>query len=421
MRLTPHTAALLAFLAFYCILLIDIHHWGSRDPGSVFFDPETAFERVYSILREQEADEYITHLAARPLGKSPTKAGSNPTFCLGVPTVQRDGARYFKRAMGSLLAGLTDQERKDLYIMPFIVNVDPEEHMAFHEPWLDAVADEVLTYKNAGNGVLAKLGEAMQDDMNNKKKALFDYTHLMRNCAERNTDWIVLVEDDTVAADGWYKRTFDTTKELERRSDFKDALYLRLFYNERLLGWNSEEWFTYLIGCIILESAIFVGLILVAAFLPRSREILTPFTILTSTFVIGPLLITAYFLAGRLTVAGPSYGLNKMNSYGCCSQAFVFPRHQIPGLLSWYEQAHNGYIDPVTHADKTQVDSLTEIYASMHGLQRWALTPSMFQHLGGKSTKPTSITRWGRSNAENIWNFSFEMLDREDLRNEHYT
>lgn len=420
MRLTPHTTALLAFLVFYCILLIDIHHWGARDPGSAFFDPATAFERIYSDRREQEAEKYIISSTAPRLGKRPLKAAANPTFCVGIPTVQRDGARYFRRAMGSLLAGLTARERKDLYIMPFVVNVDPEEHMAFHEPWLEVVADEVLTYRGAGDEVLAQLGEAMQNDVNTRKKALFDYTHMMEKCAEKNTEWILLVEDDTVAADGWYKRTVEATRELQRRSDFQNTLYLRLFYNERLLGWNSEEWFTYTLRSILFEAAIFTALILTSAFLPQTRQALTPLTILTTTFLVGPLLITAFFLAGRLTVAGPSRGLNKMNAYGCCSQAFVFPRHQIPSLLSFYDQARNGYIDPDTGADKTQIDSLTEIYAERHGLERWALTPSVFQHVGGQSTKPTSITRWGRSNAENIWNFGFERLDGEELGRMHY-
>ncbi len=80
----------------------------------------------------------------------------------------------------------------------------------------------------------------------------------------------------------------------------------------------------------------------------------------------------------------------------------------------------NGYIDPASMVRRTQIDSLTELYANEKALVRYAITPSVFQHVGGTSSKPTFTTRWGRSNTENIWNFSFEKLDPDELKYDHY-
>lgn len=66
-----------------------------------------------------------------------------------------------------------------------------------------------------------------------------------------------------------------------------------------------------------------------------------------------------------------------------------------------------------------KIDSLTELYANAGDWDRWALTPSLFAHVGSKSSKVSFETKWGRSNTENIWNFGFEEYRREDLREDH--
>ncbi|KAK3724194.1 hypothetical protein LTR37_001319 [Vermiconidia calcicola] len=412
----PHTLALLLFLAYFLLVLVDVRHHSWRDPGSVFFDSENAFERQYSLLRETEAENFIQNLDENV---SYQKAGPEPSLCVGITTVQREGARYFRRALGSVLADLTETERSDIFIMPFIVNPNPTEHQAYNEDWLFPLSDEVLTYAFATEEVKARLQEITADGSDIRRKALFDYIYLLRACHEKDTEWIIMLEDDTVAAEGWYYRTKKGLEDLVGKRDFGQTVYLRLFYNERLLGWNGEEIWTYAIRIVFVEIALLAVLVALARYLPPAAGILTARTIATICFIIAPMLIVLYFAAGRLTVAGPSRGINRMDSYGCCSQAFVFPRSRVPGLSTWYESNADGYLDPVTHADKTQIDSLTEIYATEKGLTRYALTPSVFQHVGGMSTKPTSITRWGRSNAENIWNFSFEVLKKEDLEKQH--
>jgi hypothetical protein len=423
LRSSPHAIAFLLFLAAYFVLLQIVRNVSWRDPGSYFFDPVRAFERSYSLRREAEAEDFIANATAHSFAGN-VKAGRSPSFCVGIPTVQRDGARYFRRALGSVLAGLTALERRDILVVPFIVNVDPSKHEAYSEPWLGALSDEVLTYTNADEQTVKKATQLERELTAgfgvSRKKGTFDYTHLLGHCYDKGTDWILLVEDDSIAADGWYKRTVDGLSSLVEKRDFSKTVYLRLFYNERLLGWNSEETNRYVTNVILTELLVLVAGVVIMKLSPKlAATILTPITLVVIISIVTPMCILLYFLAGRLTVAGPSCGINRMDTYGCCSQAFVFPRGQVPGLLSWYKRNENGYIDPVTLRDYTQVDSLTEIYANQNGLTRYALTPSMFQHVGGKSTKPTFTTRWGRSNTENIWNFSFERLDGDKLKKQH--
>jgi hypothetical protein len=91
-----------------------------------------------------------------------------------------------------------------------------------------------------------------------------------------------------------------------------------------------------------------------------------------------------------------------MDEFGCCSQALVFPSRAIPDLVSFYQGEGIGF-----------VDVLTESFADDLGLRRWALVPSVFQHIGGKSSKGDDheSSGWNRSVAANIWNFDFELFD----------
>lgn len=100
-----------------------------------------------------------------------------------------------------------------------------------------------------------------------------------------------------------------------------------------------------------------------------------------------------------------------MNKYGCCSQGLVFPRGKVQGLIDWYETKKIGF-----------VDMLMEEYADQHGELRWALTPSVIQHIGRKSSKGDDFgsgSKYHMSVAEKLWNFEFEQYSAADLREEH--
>lgn len=100
-----------------------------------------------------------------------------------------------------------------------------------------------------------------------------------------------------------------------------------------------------------------------------------------------------------------------MNKYGCCSQSLVYPRGKVQDLINWYETKKIGF-----------VDMLTEEYADQHGELRLALTPSVIQHIGRKSSKGDDFgadSKYHISVAEKLWNFAFEQNSATELREEH--
>ena len=113
-------------------------------------------------------------------------------------------------------------------------------------------------------------------------------------------------------------------------------------------------------------------------------------------------------------------GVHQMPKFGCCSQAFVFPRSRIPDLVQLYESRLVGY-----------VDMITEEFANANDEIRWAVTPSVVQHVGRKSSKGAAgdgdavaasfkpKSKGELSEVEKLWNFGFELNDVKALRAEH--
>jgi hypothetical protein len=118
-----------------------------------------------------------------------------------------------------------------------------------------------------------------------------------------------MLEDNVLAASGWYPKTQIAIRELQEKRNFHKAIYLRLFYTTHLLGWNKEEWRSYL--CKSLFATGCIGLLLVWLRLvntPAAR-ILNNLTLGLLVAVYTPLCIGVFFAAGRLTVAPLRSGL----------------------------------------------------------------------------------------------------------------
>lgn len=133
----------LSFVLFYVFLTLCARTRSFRDPGSVFFDPSTAYDLSYSAVRLEQADQYVDSAVS---DTKPKKSGSShqPGLCLGIPTIARKGVRYFKHTVGTLLEGLDETERADIHLILFIAHTDPSQHPAYAEPWLHELADQVL-------------------------------------------------------------------------------------------------------------------------------------------------------------------------------------------------------------------------------------------------------------------------------------
>lgn len=197
-------------IIFFFFTLLQFSRFAfSHDPTSLFFDSAAAHIERYTALRRQQALHYLDNITKNPSVTDQHHAiastKTNPSVCVGVVTVARQGARYFRPAIGSLLEGLDARERADINLVALIAHSDPTKHPAYNEEWLGEAVDEVLSYKNAGNNT-ARILEWERQGSPYVEKGMFDYNVLLNHCIKSGSEYVVIFEDDFIALDGWYHR-----------------------------------------------------------------------------------------------------------------------------------------------------------------------------------------------------------------------
>ncbi|RBR07850.1 uncharacterized protein FIESC28_10490 [Fusarium coffeatum] len=379
------------------------------DPSSFFYDPRRAYETRYTDHREREADSLIdiANHAEEPLNISSIYRDVNPQgrgnrLCVGIPSVTRAKQHFLPRTLGSLLEGLDASQRRSLHVIVLLADDEPTKHTAFGQTWLERLTDEVLVYNVTSPSTLPTKYRKTEPISSKQDKTTVrndrihrDYASLIANCRRTEADYFVLVEDDVIAARDWLDKLSRGLEHLERSGDSANWLYLRLFYSETYLGWNSEEWPIYLFRSLVFYSMVLViYFVIVAADLRRwskfhlntHRYNLGHITFWTASFVI------LYFLAGRLMVDPYIEGIREMQNYGCCAQGLVIPTQHLPALEeSLY-----------TASEDIAGDSLIEEFADKHDLKKYAIVPSVLQHVGIKGSSDDTASKKG------TWNFSFE-------------
>ena len=369
----------------------------AHDPTSYFFNPATGYQRSYSLVREHEAYAYIKK--SNFTGSTSQKSSASPSLCVGVATVARGSKeQYVRGTIGSLLEGLSDIERANIHLTTFIANTNASIHPIYHEPWVYAVSDRVLTYESSE---ISKIDIALlhkfEEEHDFRNKSMYDYGFLLNDCLTTGAKWIAIIEDDAIARAGWYTTAIKSLERIEEQVAKPDWLYLRLFYTESLLGWNSEEWPRYLGWSIFIFLSLLSALILLRPRSPVLRRHVSDVDIAGLCCVDLPAFIALYFMAGRMTMQPLSPGVRPMSQFGCCSQGFVFPREIVSRAIERTRQAM--YEDLF-------IDMLFERWADKEGLARFATFPSLLQHVGVRSSKG-----WGYDqDAGMTWNFAFESI-----------
>ncbi|OMP83423.1 hypothetical protein BK809_0004804 [Diplodia seriata] len=402
-----------AFLILYLIALFAIRRACHRDPSSAFFQPYRAHAPRYSVVRRHEAEHFILAAEHSPPFPNTTATAEPPDVCIGIATVAREGARYFRAAVGSVLDGLDAAERARVHLALFIAQTDPTRHPAHDEPWLDNVADRVLRgYEGVSGEELERVKGWEAERGLFRAKGLFDYAYLLQACANTGAAYVVMLEDDVVALDGWYARMREALRVAEEKTRMmgkESFLYLRLFWTEQFHGWNSEDWPTYLCGSLAVVAAVLTSLLYLRRRFPAALAApLNNQLVVLVSLVFTPLCIGLFFAAGRTCAAPPSPGVRAMNKFGCCSQGLVFQQRRVPELVEHYRSTGVGF-----------VDMLTEQYADERDEMRWAVVPSVLQHVGARSSKADGGSRSPDFSAsESIWNYAFELNDPVRLAEE---
>jgi len=319
---------------------------------------------------------------------------------VGIPSANRDPAGPLSAAVGSLLAGLTTEERQQIYLMVFLPHTDPSTHPAYTQPWLNGLADEVQKYE-FGPDRLQFIRNMEQSGGHFEEKRIFDYSYLLSKCADTCVPYVAIIEEDTLAIDGWYHRTKaalgEAGKQVALHHARTDFLYVRLFYTQYLLGWNAADWPTYLWNSIFVSGFCTAFFFTLRIYRPRSKlTSLRAFILLYPTLAILKLF---FFALGRNTVNPIYAGVHAMPNIGCCNQALVYPNHKICELVAYLRDRRVGDLHDVL-----------EDYANESGELRYAVTPSLVQQVEREGAK---------GGAGKVWSAAFERYDAATLKGEH--
>lgn len=409
----PQVNFLISYLVLYLFAVLYCQRNFYRDPGSFFFDEVEGYRPIYSLERVERAKTFIKWVSGEQASSYRADGDDsrhNKNLCLGIATIKRPEEQYVHMTLGSLLVDLTPAEREEIYLTVLFGHQVGTEHPLFKEPWVHNVTDKILTYAELKYRPPNLVGAANKEHRI-AKKTLKDYGFLLRTCLnETEAPWIAVVEDDVLAQEGWYRRTMRSLyrlQHMQKTTGSKDWLYLRLFYTEKFMGWNEEDWPRYLSWSLILMSLPALCGFYARRRLPSARNTLSPGFLAIISLLCVPMAIALFFLSGRMSMQPLRPGIRKMNEFACCSQALVFPREMVPGLI---ERLDKMLIAP------DPVDSVIEEWADEKGLDRWALVPSAMQHIGKKTFKKDGDShprdQFEVAGARGLWSFGFELHDR---------
>ncbi|KAF4436043.1 integral membrane [Fusarium acutatum] len=401
----------IGFWLMWFTALIWSYHNSYDDPSSFFYKSRIAFNRRYSALREKQVDAYLEREIFPVAHKQRTEVQvDNEFLCIGIPSINRTTSGFLAHTVGSLVDSLTPNERNQIHIVVLLADKDPTKHFAYGKDWLFGLADDVLVYSNdtkteskLNYKVLPHDVRGMGRSDDRVENIRLDHSVLFEACRRRDPTYFALIEDDIIATPDWFTRFKKGVIEVEQKATdaHKDWMYLRLFYSEIFMGWNNEEIFDYLKVVILGYTALIACLLL--ALRCRQRRHAGSFATKDFAQIVALLLglwipacLALAFVTGRITLHRlftRSPTVREMPRYGCCAQGLVFPNHHLQNLQDFLREPPYQFPG----------DMIMEDYARDNGLSKWALDPSVLQHVGLVESSD------GPRRAE-VWNFSFERL-----------
>ncbi|KAE8381382.1 integral membrane protein [Aspergillus bertholletiae] len=343
--------AIKIFLLSLCLWLLIFEYcrfalW--RDPHSAFFDDSHVYDLQYSLYRERESRHFISRYNSPSDPLAYAKSGPEPLICAAFVTVRRNQDDSFDPSIGSLLEGLDTRERQALQLKVLFADTDPTRHPSWEQRWVDRLIDDAGSY--------------------NVSQETLD--HLRRLETERNF--------------------------------YEKGIYLHLFYTETALGWSSSD-FTYRNMPFIFLLNMFC---IFSCLVQLRRWRFAYYLDYPSVFVICLICVPAFtgliYTMGKYIIM-PLRGIVEMNKFGCCTQALVFPKAQVDGVMGYLTERGHG-----------QIDSMIKEYADQRGLTRYALALPVLQHVGLKSIRDNLDI-----NTRSTWAFWFEDNDPKVLQVEH--
>jgi len=203
----------------------------------------------------------------------------------------------------------------------------------------------------------------------------------------------MLVEDDVLAKTGWYAQATAALNKVENQVAHSEWLYLRLFYTEKLFGWNGEEWARYLGWSILAFLVTAMALVGARSCSRPLKKHMSNVTIALICCLCLPATIILYFMAGRVSMQPRPLGLQRMEDFGCCAQGLIFPREIVLRAMEVLQHATD---------QRYYVDMTLERWANAQHLAR-LLCYSISDHTAPKVKTLTKVrTAYGATNSRTI-------------------
>ena len=205
---------------------------------------------------------------------------------------------------------MSDQERSDLYLSVFFANTNPNVHPGWgNGSWIHNVVDSVYSYELPDFEFWRY--ERFEKARNFLIKGVFDYTYALQHCYDKDIPWVLILEDDILAAPTWFLHTLKGLRNIASLSSPDEWLYMRLFNQERSTGWasrhvggNNEHWISLAFG----------GLLCLAVLRMRKRyhqlqRYLDNWTLAVLCIVVIPAFVVLFFQSGKASVLPPTPGV----------------------------------------------------------------------------------------------------------------
>jgi hypothetical protein len=128
-----------------------------RDPHTAFFSEDGVYDLDYSSFRQAEAHEYIAQADAGAHNQTEALRNGTPSICAAITTFNRNGRQYLNETVGSMLEGLTNEERNELNVQLLFAHVESAVHPDWGAKWLNTL-DQWGTY-NVPEGDLGHVQE----------------------------------------------------------------------------------------------------------------------------------------------------------------------------------------------------------------------------------------------------------------------
>jgi hypothetical protein len=245
------------------------------------------------------------------------------------------------------------------------------------------------------------------------EKTAHDFSLALEHCYNNSTaPYIALFEDDIIVARGWFAKIQFAIHEAESLAAKQQHrwLDLRLFNDAKEIRWSAGAYgpsFPFVAIYIPMWSILLAGMAyLLLCQLRKSSagsRMFSEQAIHTICLVTIPVFVVLFFRTGYMSTMSRADGVS-IQPWGCCTQGEIFPRSEIPGLITQLRK----------RAKTTPADITVWLYAREQRLLRMVLDPPVIQHLGF-----SSVLAPERKKTKNVWSVAFEDLDEARLMDQH--